>query len=137
MSSHSRVLARIVFILGRFCWLDLGRPKQNIGTMVAHANNRCIGVKTPWVFSRKRQEALCELFFSRLAAKQSLVFFYTKSGHPFDETINRLIVGVGQIEWLPALQYYEATKPAFAAKHPSRGKLLKRYSSNSFFRWRT
>ena len=41
--------------------------------------------KTPWVFSRARQNALCELFFNRLAAKQSLVFFYTKSGHPLDE----------------------------------------------------
>ena len=51
-----------------------------------------------------------ELFFSRIAAKQSLVFFYTKSGHPLDEIINRLIVGVGQIEWLPTLQYYEASK---------------------------
>jgi hypothetical protein len=65
---------------------------------------------TPWVFCRERQIALSELFFSRIAAKQSLVFFYTKSGHPLDETINRLIVGVGQIEWLSGLQLYEATE---------------------------
>ena len=55
-------------------------------------------------------EALCELFFSRLAVKESLVFFYTKSGHPLDESIGRLIVGVGQIEWITALQFYEASK---------------------------
>lgn len=65
---------------------------------------------TPWVFSRERQIALCELFFNRLAAKQSLVFFYTKSGHPLDESINRLIVGVGQVEWLSGLQLYEASE---------------------------
>jgi ATP-dependent exoDNAse (exonuclease V) alpha subunit len=66
--------------------------------------------KTSWVFSRARQEALCELFFSRIAAKNSLVFFYTKSGHPLEETINRLIVGVGQIDWLSKLQHYEASE---------------------------
>jgi hypothetical protein len=65
---------------------------------------------TPWVFSRERQIALSELFFSRVAPKKSLVFFYTKSGHPLDESINRLIVGVGQIEWLSSLQLYEATE---------------------------
>jgi AAA domain/UvrD-like helicase C-terminal domain len=66
--------------------------------------------KTPWVFSRERQNALCKLFFDRLAPKQSLVFFYTKSGHPLDESINRLVVGVGQIEWLSKLQFYEASE---------------------------
>ena len=54
---------------------------------------------TPWVFSRERQIPISE-GLGRLAAKQSLVFFYTKSGHPLDEGINRLVVGVGQIEWL-------------------------------------
>jgi ATP-dependent exoDNAse (exonuclease V) alpha subunit len=66
--------------------------------------------KTAWVFSRARQEALCELFFNRLSEKKSLVFFYTKSGHPLDETLNRLIVGVGQIDWLSKLQHYEASE---------------------------
>jgi ATP-dependent exoDNAse (exonuclease V) alpha subunit len=53
--------------------------------------------------------ALSELFFSRVAAKQSLVFFYTKSGHPLDESINRLIVGVGTLDWISGLQRYEAS----------------------------
>jgi ATP-dependent exoDNAse (exonuclease V) alpha subunit len=64
---------------------------------------------TPWVFGRERQEALSELFFSRVAPKQSLVFFYTKSGHPLDERINRLIVGVGTLDWMSGLQRYEAS----------------------------
>jgi hypothetical protein len=38
--------------------------------------------KTSWVFSRERQNALCDLFFGRIVPNQSLVFFYTKSGHP-------------------------------------------------------
>ena len=64
---------------------------------------------TPWVFGRERQEALSELFFSRVAAKQSLVFFYTKSGHPLDESINRLIVGVGTLDWISDIQRYDAS----------------------------
>jgi ATP-dependent exoDNAse (exonuclease V) alpha subunit len=66
--------------------------------------------KTSWVFSRERQNALCELFFNRIAPKRSLVFFYTKSGHPLDESINRLVVGIGRINWMAELQFYEATE---------------------------
>ena len=65
---------------------------------------------SPWVFSRERQEALSTLFFSRLQAKESLVFFYTKSGHPLEESLARLIVGVGWINWISKLKYYEAAK---------------------------
>lgn len=64
---------------------------------------------TPWVFGKARLDALLELFFSRIAPKQSLVFFYTKSGHPLDESINRLIVGVGTLDWMSGLQRYEAS----------------------------
>jgi hypothetical protein len=62
-----------------------------------------------WVFSRARQEALCELFFGRLEAGKSLVFFYTKAGHPLDEAISRLVVGAGTIEWISDLLRYEST----------------------------
>ena len=55
---------------------------------------------SPWVFSSERQEALSCLFFDRLTVGQSLVFFYTKSGHPLEEAYSRLIVGVGHIEWM-------------------------------------
>jgi hypothetical protein len=61
-----------------------------------------------WVFSKARQEALCELFFGRLTAGKSLVFFYTKSGHPLDEAISRLVVGVGTVEWVSGLLRYES-----------------------------
>ena len=62
-----------------------------------------------WVFGRERQEALSELFFRRVAAKQSLVFFYTKSGHPLDESISRLIVGVGMLDWMSGIQRYDVS----------------------------
>ena len=59
--------------------------------------------------SKARQEALCELFFGRLTAGKSLVFFYTKSGHPLGEAISRLVVGVGTVEWISGLLRYEST----------------------------
>lgn len=67
---------------------------------------------SPWVFSRQRQEALCEWFFGRLTPKKSLVFFYTKGGHPLEEAYSRLVVGVGVIDWVSVLLKYESSKPA-------------------------
>jgi hypothetical protein len=62
-----------------------------------------------WVFGRARQEALAELFFSRLTARRSLATFYTKSGHPLDEGINRLVVGIGHVAKVGNLLRYEVT----------------------------
>ena len=64
--------------------------------------------KSPWVFSRQRQEALCNLFFSRLTPEESLVFLYTKSGHPLSESISRLIIGVGRIDWISGVLWYDS-----------------------------
>ena len=61
-----------------------------------------------WVFGRARQEAICDTFFGRLTPGQSLVFFYTKSGHPLDEAISRLLIGVGRIDWISKLLLYES-----------------------------
>lgn len=61
---------------------------------------------SPWVFGRARQEAIGELFFGRLRPRSSLVVFYTKSGHPLGEAINRLIVGIGRLDGVgPMLRY--------------------------------
>lgn len=61
---------------------------------------------SPWVFSSERQEAISELFFDRLTPGRSLVFFYTKSGHPLGDQINRLVVGVGQLTKVhPMIRY--------------------------------
>ncbi|MRD47435.1 AAA family ATPase [Caenimonas koreensis DSM 17982] len=66
---------------------------------------------SPWVFSKERQRALCDLFFGRLTDGNSLVFFYTKSGHPLEETYPRLVVGVGTVEAKSAILEYDSTVP--------------------------
>ena len=64
---------------------------------------------SPWVFSAHRQEALSRLFFDQITADESMIFFYTKSGHPLGDYINRLVVGVGFVEGVgPMLRYDSA-----------------------------
>lgn len=65
-----------------------------------------------WVFSAARQEALSRLFFDEVAADQSLMFMYTKSGHPLGDHINRLVVGVGDVEGIGPILRYDAETSA-------------------------
>ena len=60
---------------------------------------------TSWVFGRARQDALLDHIFGHLndddsSGPASLVFFYTKDGHPLGDDITRLVVGVGRIRHL-------------------------------------
>lgn len=64
---------------------------------------------TPWVFGRARQEALIKLFFERLEEGRSLVFFYTKEGHPLGDDTTRLIIGLGTILKIGTTVYYDTT----------------------------
>jgi hypothetical protein len=65
--------------------------------------------QSPWVFSAQRQEALSRLFFDQVRAGESLIFFYTKSGHPLGDHINRLVVGLGSVTGVgPVLHYNSA-----------------------------
>ena len=52
---------------------------------------------SPWIFGRDRQKAILDLFSSRLTPEKSLAFFYSKEGQPVDDTIPRLVMGVGRI----------------------------------------
>lgn len=70
---------------------------------------------TAWVFGRKRQGALVDLFFGRLMPEKSLVFFYCKEGQPLGDAISRLVVGVGRITKIAPLKTYESrnAKPGY------------------------
>ena len=69
---------------------------------------------SPWVFSAARQEALSRLFFDQVATDESISFFYTKSGHPLGDHINRLIVAVGLVQGVgPMLRYDSSTGSSY------------------------
>ena len=65
---------------------------------------------SPWVFGHARQEALLELTFKKIIKDKSLVFFYTKEGHPLGDDIKRLVVGVGTINYLGKTERYDTDK---------------------------
>jgi hypothetical protein len=65
--------------------------------------------QSPWVFSAHRQEALSRLFFDQVTADKSIVFFYTKSGHPLGDHMNRLVVGVGLVGGVGPMLRYDST----------------------------
>lgn len=66
---------------------------------------------TPWVFGHARQDALLNLVFRRIIPEKSLVFFYTKEGHPLGDSITRLVVGVGRVTYIGKVEKYETDKP--------------------------
>ena len=66
--------------------------------------------RSAWVFGRARQEAIGELFFGRPTAGSSLVVFYTKSGHPLGESINRLVVGIGRLDKIGSMLRYDVER---------------------------
>jgi len=78
---------------------------------------------SPWVFSAARQKAISQLFFDRLTAGKSLVFFYTKSGHPLGDNINRLVVGAGLITKIGGVLEY-GTKSPTARSYPMWDRLI-------------
>lgn len=64
---------------------------------------------SPWIFGRQRQEAIIDLVFGRLTEEKSLVFFYTKEGHPLGDGIRRLVVGIGRIAKIGTCERYDTT----------------------------
>jgi hypothetical protein len=91
-----------------FNWM-LRRNQKNIdlSTLAAMPADTVPPFPTPWVFGRERQEALLDLMASKLTPKKSLVFFYTKEGHPLGDQIRRLLVGVGCIAHVGPREHYD------------------------------
>ncbi|ALN88205.1 AAA domain protein [Lysobacter capsici] len=65
---------------------------------------------SPWVFGRARQEAILNLFASRLTPERSLVFFYCKEGQPLGDIFTRLVMGVGRIANVARPKAYDVSK---------------------------
>ncbi len=65
---------------------------------------------TSWVFSKKRQAALLNLFFGQIKQGTSLVMFYCKDGHPLEGMGSRLLVGVGTVDELSPITAYPSTR---------------------------
>ncbi|MBQ1026513.1 AAA family ATPase [Micromonospora sp. C95] len=77
---------------------------------------------SPWVFPAARQRELLGACFRRVTPGSSLAVFYTKSGHPLGDHINRLVVGVGRIDAMRGIIEYDA--PAGQPTYPLWDRLI-------------
>jgi hypothetical protein len=62
-----------------------------------------------WVMEPDRQKALLAGFWGKLEAGKSLIFYYCKNGHPFDDAAARVLVGVGRISAVGPQLYFGTT----------------------------
>jgi ATP-dependent exoDNAse (exonuclease V) alpha subunit len=66
-----------------------------------------------WVYEPDRQVALLNHFWGKLkeGEGQALIFYYVNRGNPVDESIARLLVGVGRLDKIGPQLYFEGTDP--------------------------
>jgi AAA domain/UvrD-like helicase C-terminal domain len=94
-----------------FAWM-LRESQERIQDGIAEQlpRDREAPFDSSWVFGRERQDALLGRFFDPVAAGESLAFFYTKEGHPLDDRLPRLVVGVGEVTTVRPVTYYPSAE---------------------------
>ncbi len=71
-----------------------------------------------WVFEPDRQLELLKNFWGKLEQGNSLVFFYCNHGNPLDESINRILLGVGRISNIGPQLYFGKKLPKYPDNYP-------------------
>jgi hypothetical protein len=92
-----------------FGWMQRGMQKDIAAALPKPLpEDREPPFPTAWVFGRQRQQALLNLFFDKVEAGGSLVFFYTKEGQPLSDALSRVVVGVGMVDKLAGPLEYDS-----------------------------
>jgi len=71
-----------------------------------------------WVFEPDRQIELLKNFWGKLEKNKSLVFFYCNHGNPLDESLSRILLGVGRISQISNQLYFGTKLPKFPDQYP-------------------
>ena len=71
-----------------------------------------------WVLEPDRQIQLLGDFWGKLEKSRSLIFFYCNHGNPLDESLNRILVGVGRISQIGPQLYFESKPPDSPDTYP-------------------
>ena len=71
-----------------------------------------------WVFEPDRQIALLKNFWGKLEKEKSLIFFYCNHGNPLDESLNRILLGVGRISNVGPQLYFGKKLPKYPDQYP-------------------
>jgi hypothetical protein len=77
--------------------------------------------RSSWVFDATRQRQLLDACFGPITPGSSLALFYTKSGHPLGDGIERLVVGFGRVSAISPILEYET---ADASTYPLWDRLI-------------
>lgn len=86
--------------------------------MLPPERDRPWGFETAWVFNPALQAAILDAFYESVEKDTSLALFYTKGAHPLGDDIPRLVVGVGSIERIGQLTFYDSTHGSMSGAHP-------------------
>jgi hypothetical protein len=70
-----------------------------------------------WVQEPDRQIELLRLFWDKITPNESLVFYYCDQGNPLDESLSRVIVGIGRISEIGP-QIYFGADPNYPDSYP-------------------
>lgn len=87
-----------------------------------------------WVFEPDRQIALLSNFWGKLEKGRSLIFFYCNHGNPLDESLNRILLGVGRISEIGPQVYFGTKPPKFTDKYPIWSRRITHDFENQGFR---
>ena len=70
-----------------------------------------------WVSEPDRQRELLKRYWGKLESDQSLIFYYCNHGNPLDESVSRIVVGVGRVVGFGS-QLYFGTTPTYQDQYP-------------------
>ena len=87
-----------------------------------------------WVFEPDRQLALLANFWGRLEKGRSLIFFYCNEGNPLEESLNRILIGVGRISNIGRQIFFGKKPPKYPDEYPIWSRCITHDFANEGFR---
>lgn len=87
-----------------------------------------------WVYEPDRQLALLNNFWGKLEKDKSLIFFYCNHGNPLDESLNRILLGVGRISQIGPQLYFGKRPPKYPDDYPIWSRCITHDFENQGFR---
>lgn len=93
-----------------------------------------LGKEFGWVFEPDRQIELLRNFWGKLEKRTSLIFFYCNHGNPLDESLNRILLGVGRISEIGPQLFFGTKLPKFTDQYPIWSRCITHDFENQGFR---
>lgn len=87
-----------------------------------------------WVYEPDRQLALLTAFWGKLEKDRSLIFLYCNHGNPLDESLNRILLGVGRISRIGPQLFFGSKPPKFPDQYPIWSRCITHDFENQGFR---